>query len=78
MRTPEQKMRAMIAERTTEELCCDYEVAALLTMDMSVAITMDMMMEELQERNGDAYDKWFNTEDIDLIDCPSHFFFATA
>jgi len=76
--TTEQKMRAKIAERTTEELCSDYEHASLLTFNRSVAIVMRFITDELENRDKDKCNAWLDTEDMSLLDSPSHFFLVAA
>ena len=78
--TAERMARKMIESRTTESLCEMFEATNNTSGEkiMEEAMVRGWIMDELQKRNADAFDRWMDCDDMELIDFPSRFFLAPA
>jgi hypothetical protein len=62
--------KAMIAERTTEELVTDFEVTNSTKMTVELSMVRGWLMDELEARNPDAFWAWIDSKD----DSPRNYF----
>ena len=74
----EAKMKNRARSLTTEALC---EVWEVMRKDLlknpnyrEIVIVSEFLSNELQSRNPEAWERWIDTEEIDLIERPSFFF----
>lgn len=76
--TAERMARKMLESRTTKSLCEMFEATNGengndLLQDAKVR---GWIMDELEKRDAEAYDRWMDCEDLELVDFPSRFFLA--
>lgn len=78
--TAERMARKMIESRTTESLCEMFEATNNTSGEkiMEEAMVRGWIMDELKKRDAEAYDRWMDCEDLELLDFPSRFFLAPA
>ena len=74
----ERMARKMIESRTTESLCEMFEATngPIGENIMEEAMVRGWIMDELQKRDAEAFDRWMDCEDLELLDFPSRFFCA--
>ena len=70
--------RVIIANRTTTQLCEMFEAT---NEDTGAGLPAEArlrgwIMDELEKRDVDAFNRWLDCEDCKLLDLPSHFFLA--
>lgn len=64
------KARAMVANRTTNQLIADFELTEKMTMTAETPVVRGWIMDELEKRNPDAFDAWVDSWE----DSPRKFF----
>lgn len=76
--TAERMARKMLESRTTESLCEMFESTNGETGNdlLHEAKVRGWIMDELEKRDAESYDRWMDCEDLDLVDFPSRFFLA--
>lgn len=68
-------LRAQIASRSTEQLCYDFAVTEAMDItDPAVPMVRGWLMDELEQRDADAFDAWVFSEDETL----PHSFYGVA
>ena len=65
MTTAEEKARARLAARTTEQLVLDWELTEALPMTPELPVVRGWIMDEFQRRNPEAYEAWSDDDDLD-------------
>lgn len=65
MTTAEEKARARLAARTTEQLVLDLELTEALPMTPELPVVRGWIMDEFQRRNPEAYEAWSDDDDLD-------------
>lgn len=76
--TAERMARKMLESRTIESLCEMFEATNGETGNdlLQDAKVRGWIMDELEKRDAEAYDRWMDCEDLELVDFPSRFFLA--
>jgi hypothetical protein len=70
----EAQARAMIAARTTAQLCTDFALTETLPItDPATPKVRGWLMDELEKRDADAFDKWIWSDEL-----PHAFFGVSA
>ena len=64
MTAPEIRARKIIAKLTLEKLLDQWELTAT-TKDENIYIVRGWLMDELEKRNSEAFDKWIDSEECD-------------
>ena len=74
----ERMARKMIESRTTAQLCEMFEATNCTSKErlLEQAMVRGWIMDELEKRDAEAFDRWIDCEDIELVDLPSRFFIA--
>lgn len=74
----ERMARKMLESRTTESLCEMFEATNGETGNdhLQDAMVRGWIMDELEKRDAEAYDRWMDCEDLELVYLPSRFFLA--
>ena len=73
----ERMARKMLESRTTESLCQMFEATNHATgCTVEEAMMRGWIMDELEKRDAEAFDRWIACTDIKVMDLPSHFFIA--
>ena len=60
MTTAEIKARKLISQRSTKQLIEDFE-ATETNNDINISIVRGWLMDELEKRNAEAFDKWIDS-----------------
>lgn len=70
--------RAIIANRSTAQLCEMFEATngPIGEKVMEEAMVRGWIMDELEKRDAEAFNRWIDCEDLELVDLPSRFFIA--
>lgn len=75
--TAERMARKMLESRTTESLCQMFEATAHTRgCTVEEAMMRGWIMDELEKRDAEAFDRWIDCKDVELADLPSRFFTA--
>jgi len=72
--TPEEKLIKKIAGYSTIELCKLYEETNNRIIDIDLAMVRGRLMDELEKRDTEKFLEWIDTDKIEKMDMPSHFF----
>ena len=64
MTAPEIRARKMIAKLSLPKLLDQWELTAT-TKDENINIVRGWLMDELEKRNPEAFDKWIDSEECD-------------
>lgn len=64
MTAPEIRARKMIAKLSLPKLLDQWELTAT-TKDENIHIVRGWLMDELEKRNPEAFDKWIDSEECD-------------
>jgi hypothetical protein len=65
---------AKLAERTTEQLCCDLRATDAMMDDPNTPTVRGWIMGELERRDPKAFDAWLDCSDPVMVDNPGLFF----
>lgn len=70
--------RAIIANRSTAQLCEMFEATNCTSKENLLEETMvrGWIMDELEKRDAEAFNRWIDCEELALVDMPSRFFTA--
>lgn len=70
--------RAIIANRSTAQLCEMFEATNNTDREkiLEQAMGRGWIMDELEKRDAEAFERWIDCEDLELVDLPSRFFLA--
>ena len=70
--------RAIIANRSTAQLCEMFEATNCTSREnlLEEMMVRGWIMDELEKRDAEAFDRWIDCEDLELVDLPSRFFLA--
>ena len=66
--------RAKVASQGTAELCAMFEM--LTGRNLEQAMVRGWIMDELEKRDAEAFDRWIDCEDPKLMERPRFFFIA--
>ena len=61
MTAAEQKARELISKQTLEQLLTQWELTSIVN-DEHIYTVRGWLMEELQKRNPEAFDKWLDSD----------------
>ena len=64
MTAAEQKARELISKQPLEELLTQWELTSIVT-DEHIPTVRGWLMDELQKRNPEAFDKWLDSDSED-------------
>lgn len=67
--------RQLLESRTTASLCEMYE-AMNNDRTENAPMVRGWIMDTLEARDPEAFDRWIDSDDLELSDCPSRFFNA--
>lgn len=70
--------RAIIANRSTAQLCEMFEVTNCTSREnlLEEMMVRGWIMDELEKRDAEAFDRWIDCEDPKLMERPRFFFIA--
>ena len=70
--------RTIIANRSTAQLCEMFEATNNTDREkiLEQAMVRGWIMDELEKRDAEAFERWIDCEDLELVDLPSRFFIA--
>lgn len=70
--------RAIIANRSTAQLCEMFEATNCTSREnlLEEAMVRGWIMDELEKRDAEAFERWIDCEDHKLMETPSRFFTA--
>lgn len=66
--------RAKVASRNTAELCAMFEMLTGRNLDQ--AMVRGWIMDELEKRDTEAFDRWIDCEAPQMMEAPRFFFIA--
>lgn len=66
--------RAKVASQNTTQLCAMFEM--LTRRNLEQAMVRGWIMDELEKRDAEAFDRWIDCEDQKLMERPRFFFIA--
>ncbi len=67
--TATEKAKKLISERSTSDLIKDFELTELVN-DENIPTVRGWIMDELEKRNGEAFEKWIDSNE----DSPRKFY----
>lgn len=70
--------RAIIANRSTAQLCEMFEATNCTSKEnlLEEAMVRGWIMDELEKRDAEAFDRWIDCEDTKMMERPRCFFIA--